>query len=154
MAAPYSRNSLICPFSEDFELAEADDIDRSEGTSGVDITGASRLLIIQVADGTAGTAGIDVIEYSYDGGYEWSTADDLVALYSADDATALTGGALNAAGVEPTGLAVFKGGPYVGPVKVRVAPASGSSTAWVTGAPSVDAIVVGLQRDALTAATA
>ena len=147
-------NSLLTPFSEDFELAEANDIDRSEGTGGVDITGAERLLIVQVNDGTAGTAGIDVIEYSFDGGYEWEAATDLRAFYSADDATALSGGALNAAGVEPTGYAVFKGGPYQGPVMVRVAPASGASTAWVTGAPSVDAIVVGLQRDALTAATA
>ena len=150
-----SGNSLVCPISEDFELAEADDIDRSEGTGGVDITGALRLLIWQVDDGTSGTAGIDVIEYSFDGGNEWEVATDLRAAYAADDSTALAGGALNAAGVEPAaGLAVFKGGPYYGPTMVRVAPASGSSTAWETGAPSIDAQVIGLGRDALTAATA
>lgn len=143
-------NSLICPFSEDFELAEAGDLDRSEGAGGVDITGAQRLLIIQVADGTAGTVGIDAVQYSFDGGNEWQDATDLRTLYAADDSTAISGGVLNAAGVEPTGLAVFKAGPFQGPTKVRIV----ADADWVTGAPSVDAIVIGLQRDALTAATA
>jgi hypothetical protein len=143
-------NSLVCPISEDFELAEADDIDRSAGAGGVDITGALRLLIKVAADGTLGTAGIDAVQYSFDGGNEWEDATDLRTIEAADDSTAISGGVLNAAGVEPTGEKWFKAGPFYGPTMVRVI----TDTDWVTGAPSVDAQVIGISRDALTAATA
>lgn len=144
-------NSLVCPISEDFELAEADDIDRSAYAAGYDITGALRLIITQTDDGTAGTLGIDAVEYSFDGGNEWEAATDLRAIDTADDATAISGGVLNAAGVEPAaGLAVFKAGPFQGPTLVRVAGANGTGTDWATGAPSVKANVIGLGRDALT----
>jgi len=131
--------------SEDFELAEADDLDRSVYAAGYDITGAARLIIFMVADGTPGTAGIDAVQYSFDGGYEWQDATDLRAIYAADDSTAISGAVLNAAGVEPTGMSVFKAGPFQGPTLVRVV----ADTDWVTGAPSVDGIVIGLGRDAL-----
>lgn len=141
-----ASNSLVCPISEDFELAEADDLDRSVYAAGYDITGALRLIITQVDDGTSGTAGIDSVQYSFDGGYEWEDAEDLRTIDAADDSTAIAGGVLNAAGVEPAaGLAVFKAGPFFGPTLVRV----NADTDWSTGAPSVKANVIGLGRDAL-----
>jgi hypothetical protein len=156
ITAPRGRNSLVCPISEDFELAAADDLDGAG--AAFDITGALRLVITQTDDGTAGTAGIDCVEYSFDGGYEWIAAQDIRTFDAADDSTALTNGALNAAGVEPAaGVAVFKGGPYVGPTQVRIGRdtsgrgTSGVGVDWVSGAPSVKASVIGLQRDALTA---
>ena len=151
----YGRNSLVCPISEDFVLATADDLDGvQDATQTYDITGASRLIITQVNDGTAGTAGIDVVLYSFDGGYEWETADDIRLIDAADDSTALAGGALNAAGVEPAvGAQVFKGGPYVGPVQVKIGrdTSGDGGTDWVTGAPSVKGNVIGLTRDAIAA---
>ena len=140
-------NSLVCPISEDFELAEADDLDRSVYAAGYDITGALRLIIAVEDDGTGGDAGIDVVQYSFDGGSEWYDATDLRAIDTADDAAAISGGVLNAAGTEPAaGVALFKAGPFYGPTLVRVA----TDTDWTTGAPSVDGYVIGLTRDELT----
>lgn len=150
MATANSGNSLVCPMSEDFELAAADDLDRGDYAKGYDITGALRAIITVTNDGTDGTAGIDRVEYSFDGGSEWYAATDLRAIDTADDATAISGGVLNAAGVEPAaGLAVFKVGPFYGPTLLRVA----TTVDWVTGAPSITCNTIGLGRDALTVET-
>ena len=142
-----SGNSIILPMSEDFPLAAADDLDRADYEAGYDITGALRAIITVTDDGTSGTAGIDAIQYSFDGGSQWYDATDLLAIDSADDATAITGGVLNAAGVEPAaGLAVFKVGPFYGPTLIRAV----ADTDWETGAPSIKCNVIGLQRDAVT----
>lgn len=150
MATANSGNSIICPMSEDFELAAADDLDRGDYAKGYDITGALRAIITVTDDGTLGTAGIDAVQYSFDGGSEWYDATDLLAIDSADDATAISGGVLNAAGVEPAaGVAVFKCGPFYGPTLIRVT----ADTDWQTGAPSVKCNVIGLQRDAISVET-
>ena len=129
-------------------LASSDDLNgTSDNTQAYDITGADRVLFIQDNDGTAGTAGIDVVEYSKDGGKTWASAEDVLALASNDaEGTFLVSGALNAAGVEPTNYAVFKAGPFSGPTAIRVtrnASTNAASAAWVTGAPSVKAVVIG-----------
>jgi len=136
-------------------LATADDVNGTvDNTQAYDVTGADRLIIIQDNDGTAGTAGIDVVEYSKDGGNTWSLADDVLAIASDDaEGVFLVGAALNAAGVEPTNYAVFKAGPFEGPTAVRVGRGGtgAGGTAWVTGAPSVKAVVVGKGTGALAA---
>lgn len=139
--------SLICPISEDFPLAADDDLDRDSTNSPTyDITGAQRLIITRVpSSGGDAAAGVDVLQYSFDGGYEWQVATDLRLLDSADDSTALAGGAFGSAGVETA--AVYKAGPFQGPTQIRVR----TTTDWTTGAPSLKASVVGIGRDAVTA---
>lgn len=140
-------NSLVCAISEDFELAAADDLDRADYETGYDVSGALRVIITQTDDGTTGTAGIDAVQVSHDGGSQWNDVGSLLAIDSADDATPIAGGVLNAAGVEPTaGLAVFKCGPFHGPTLIRVK----ADADWVSGAPSVKANAVGLGMDAIT----
>lgn len=125
-------------------LAAADDLDGAAVT--LDVSGSDRVIYEQIANGTAGTAGIDIIEVSNDGGVTWRVDETLLAV--ADDdltGTVVSGAALNAAGVEPTGAATFKGGPYPGKTLVRCGRGGSgeAGTAWVTGAPQVRAIVVG-----------
>jgi hypothetical protein len=144
--AAIHRRSQRAPISRLFTLATADDLNGvADATQSYDITGADRVLILQVNDGTAGTAGIDVVEISHDGGENWEAATDVLAIDSDDKTgTVLASGALNAAGVEPTLYAAFKAGPYAGPVALRVSRgAQGTGTAWVTGAPSVLGFIVG-----------
>lgn len=136
------------PLGELTEIAAADDIDR-DGTT-FDLTGAAGCIIMQVNDGTAGTAGIDVIEFSRDGGSNWKAATaanigqgHAGLLLEDGSAAAAANAALNAAGTEPAAVAVFSLGPVDGPFLIRVAPDAASGTAWVTGAPSVDAIRIG-----------
>jgi hypothetical protein len=129
-------------------LASADDLNgTSDNTQAYDITGADRVVVYVHNNGTAGTAGIDVVEYSHDGGKTWASADDVLALTSHDaEGTFLVSGVLNAAGVEPTGIAFFKAGPFNGPTAIRVTrnvSINAASAAWVTGAPSVGAVVIG-----------
>lgn len=130
------------------ELAAADDLNGvSDGSKNIDVSGCLRVLVIQENDGTAGTAGIDVIEVSHDGGSTWAADDTLIALAN-DDQTGdvLANAALNAAGTEPTRFAVFKGGPYMGPTLMRCVrdnTVNANSAAWSTGAPSVDVIRIG-----------
>lgn len=144
MATP-NRGSLRSKIPAATELAAADDLDG--GTTTLDVSGVDRVLILQVADGTAGTAGIDVVQISKDGGSEWFADDTLLAIASDDvTGTVVANGALNAAGIEPAGVAVFKSGPHTGPTLMRVvrlAATDANSAAWVTGAPSVDAIRIG-----------
>lgn len=136
------------PLSELTTIAAADDVDR-DGTE-LDLTGAAGCIIVQVNNGTAGTLGIDVIEFSRDGGENWSAATaanigqgHLGLLAEDGSKAAAASAALNAAGTEPSGAAVFSLGPVDGPFLIRVAPDAASGTAWATGAPSVYAIRIG-----------
>lgn len=142
--------SIRTPLGELTTLAAADDLDG--GTATLDLTGAAGAVIVQRNDGTAGTAGIDVIEFSRDGGSTWAaaTAANLghghAGLMLEDGtAAAAASAALNAAGVEPSGCAVFSLGPIPGPVSIRCArkTTDTSGTTWVTGAPSVVALRIG-----------
>ena len=140
--------STRSPLGELTTIAAANDLDRN-GTT-FDLTGAAGCIIAQVNDGTAGTAGIDVIEFSRDGGDTWAaaTAANIGGSHAgliAEDgsAAAAASAALNAAGTEPAHVAFFSLGPMDGPCLIRVAPDAASGTAWVTGAPSVVAIRIG-----------
>lgn len=151
--AAIARRSHMAPVSKTAVLATADDLNgTSDNTQAFDVTGAERIIVAQQPVGTAGTAGIDVIEISHDGGTTWAAADKVLAIAS-DDATGTElNGILNAAGVEPTGAALFKCGPYEGPVAIRCSRgAAGSGTAWVTGAPRVDVFTIGQTSGDLTA---
>lgn len=145
--AAIARRSAMSPVSTRVELAAADDLNGvQDNTKSFDVTGAQRIIVIQENDGTAGTAGIDVLAISKDGGKTWAAANRVLAL-SSDDATGTElDGILNAAGVEPTHYAAFKCGPYEGPTAIRVfryVTDLAGSAAWVTGAPSVDMFTIG-----------
>ena len=159
------RRSLICPIGIPVLLATTDDLDGTvDGTQVYDITGAQRVLFFQAdaSGGADGTAGIDVIEVSHDGGFQWY-ADGVGAtpatglLCSADDdaGTLLVDGVLNVAGVEPTVIGataaaatagLFKFGPFEGPTLIRCARGGvgAGGTAWQTTAPSVSMIPIGI----------
>lgn len=163
------RRSLVCPIGIPVSLAAADDLDGVQDlTKSFDITGAERVLIWQINDGTAGTAGIDCVEISHDGGKQWyadgtGPIPATGMLCSANDVTGtvLTAGALNAAGVEPATVPVgmFKFGPYEGPTAIRIGRdtdqrgSGGVGVDWVTGAPSVLAIVIGKTPGSVVAVT-
>ena len=144
--------------SQPFTLATADDLDGvQDNTLSADITGAQRILIYQDNTGTAGTAGIDGIEISHDGGSTWAAPTDIL-LCSANDTTGTvlaTAGLLNAAGVEPTTVvtSLFKAGPYDGPTAIRCVRKTTTTigTTWVTGAPNVSVVAIGITAGALTA---
>lgn len=148
-------SSLRVPVGELTTLATADDLDgTASGNQELDLTGAAGAIIIQVANGTAGTLGIDVIGFSVDGGENWklATAANIgnghAGLLAEDgSAAAAAGAALNAAGVEPTGATVFSLGPVDGPFKIKcfrdATGALGTETDWATGAPSVYALRLG-----------
>lgn len=145
--AAIKRRSHAHQIPAGFTLATADDVNgTNDGTQYLDVSGKSRVLYIQHNNGSAGTVGIDVIKVSRDGGSNWVEDDTLLAL-AADDMTGtiVANGILNAAGVEPVNMAVWKGGPYRGPTLVRCARAVGDdadSVLWTTGAPTVIAITV------------
>jgi hypothetical protein len=156
--ATISRRSLVCPIGTPVTLATADDLDGTvDGTQAYDITGALRALVWQIDDGTSGTAGIDVVEISHDGGNEWAADGSTVLPVAQNDVTGTiqTGGALNAAGVEPATVEVglFKVGPYEGPTAIRIGrdTSANSGTDWVSGAPTVLMIPIGLGAGAATA---
>jgi hypothetical protein len=157
--AAINRRSLACPIGITAVLATADDVDGTDdGTQWFDITGLQRVVIIQVANGTSGTLGIDCIEVSKDGGVQWY-ADGTSAipatglLASANDVTGtvLVAGTLNAAGVEPATFpaGLFKFGPYEGPTLIKCARATatrgsgGTGTDWSTGSPTVYLVPIG-----------
>lgn len=144
--------SIRTPVGALHELVAADDLngDPTESADWLDVTGAARAIIIQLDDGTAGTAGIDVVEFSRDGGSNWAalTAANLPGAGLKNSAgAAVTGAILNAAGVEPAGAAaVFSAGPFDGPVLLRIVrddAVNDTSVDWVTGAPSVQALRIG-----------
>jgi hypothetical protein len=145
---PIVRPTHAFPIPAGFTLATADDVNgTNDGSQYLDVSGKMRVLYVQINNGTAGTTGIDAINVSFDGGVNFVDDDTLLALASDDDSgTVIVDGLLNAAGAEPTGAAVFKGGPYLGQVKVRCArnvADDAASAAWTTGAPTVLAITVG-----------
>ena len=138
-------NSIVCPLSEDFSLATtgSGNLDRADEAAGYDISGALRLIIQVVPAVGSAAAGIDAVQYSFDGGSQWYDATDLLAIESADDATAISDGILNSAGLDP--VAWFKAGPFYGPTLVRVV----ADTDWTTDAPGVIGYTVGLGMDAV-----
>lgn len=152
--AAIARRSIAVPISTAAVLATADDLDgTSDNTQAFDVTGATRVVVIQHNSGTAGTAGIDVVQISHDGGKEWA-ADTTVLPMSENDATGTiqASGALNAAGVEPVNYAAFKCGPWEGPTAIRInRKTTEGGTTWVTGAPQVVAFAIGKTSGALTA---
>jgi hypothetical protein len=138
------------PLGELTTLAAADDLNGAAVT--MDVTGAAGVIIIQSNAGTAGTLGVDIIEFSRDGGTQWkvATAANIGQGHSGlllEDGTAAaaSGAALNAAGVEPTGAAIFSLGPVDGPFMIRCGRGGSgeAGTAWTTGAPAVVAIRIG-----------
>lgn len=154
------RRSLICPIGIPVTLATGDDLDGTDdGTQWYDITGCERVLIWQIDDSSSGdgTAGIDCIEISHDGGNQWyadgSTIPATGMLASANDTegAVLVAGALNAAGVEPATpeVGLFKFGPYEGPTLIKCSRdttgrgSGGTGTDWVTSAPTVLMIPIG-----------
>ena len=157
--AAIKRRSLVCPIGIPVTLATADDLDGTDdGTQWFDITGAQRVIIWQAPNGTGGTAGIDCIEISHDGGNQWyadgSTIPATGLLITADDdaGTVLVAGTLNEAGTEPatTTASMFKFGPYEGPTLIKCSRdtsgrgSGGTGTDWVTGAPTVYMIPIGV----------
>lgn len=153
-------SSLRSPIGELHTLAAADDLDgaHTESDDWLDLTGAAGCIIIQRNDGAAGTAGIDVIEFSRDaeagvdssGNWDAATAANIGnghdgLLLEDGTAAAAADAALNAAGVEPTADAVFSLGPVDGPFFIRVGrkTTDTNGTTWVTGAPSVVALRIG-----------
>ena len=154
--AAISRRSIRAAISKAATLATADDLNgTSDNTQAFNVAGGDRLIVAQINNGAAGTAGIDVLEYSHDGGKTWTGADDLLAIASHDaTGTLVDNGILNAAGTEPTGAALWKVGPFEGPTAVRVtrnASVNAASAAWVTGAPTVLCVLVGDVPGDLTA---
>jgi len=144
--AAIARRSHMAPVSQTVTLATADDLDgTTDNTQAFVVTGAQRVIVAQLNSGTAGTAGIDKIEISNDGGKQWRAADKVLAVAS-DDATGTElDGILNAAGVEPAGAAIFKLGPYEGPTAIRCGRKTTDTggTTWVTGAPAVLMFTIG-----------
>jgi len=146
--AAIARRSIRAAISKSATLAATDDLNgTSDNTQAFVVTGGDRLIIAQINNGANGSAGIDVVEYSVDGGKTWAAATDVLALGS-DDATGtvLANGVLNVAGTEPTGAALFKAGPFEGPTAVRITrnvSYNANSAAWVTGAPAVICALVG-----------
>ena len=151
------RRSIIDPISIPVTLATADDLDgTTDNTQAFDVTGARRVLVWQIDSGTDGTAGIDCVEVSHDGGVNWAP-DATVMLASANDhtGTIVVDGVLNVAGTEPATVAggMFKAGPYEGPTAIRIGRKTTDTggTTWVTGAPAVLLITVGLTAGSPTA---
>ena len=130
-------------------LATADDLNGTvDGTQNFDVTGSKGVIIIASDEGTAGTAGVDILEFSRDGGSTWKVATQanfgnrhLGLLTTAG--SAVSGAALNAAGTEVN--SVFFLPPVYGKCMIRIARggAGASGTAWVTGAPKVSAVKIG-----------
>lgn len=153
-----ARRSLVAPIGIPVTMATADDLDGvADDTETFDITGALRVLVWQIDDGTAGTLGIDVVEISKDGGSQWNVDAATVLPVAQNDisGTLKTDGALNAAGVEPATIEVglFKCGPYEGPTLIRIARDTSldNGTDWSTGSPTVLLIPIGLTAGAISA---
>jgi hypothetical protein len=149
--ASVRRRTRAITVSRQQQLVAAGDLDGTAATRrAVFVPGGGRVLIFQDNDGVNGTAGIDVVAYSNDG-VNW-IADGVsgLAIDSDDSTGTVLSGVLNAAGVEPTTVktSLFKFGPYDNDCYVRIcrktAPASGivGSVTWVTGSPSVLAVVI------------
>lgn len=141
------------PIGELTTLASADDLNGTvDGSQELDLTGSEGAIIAQLNSGTAGTLGVDVIEFSRDGGDSWAAATAAnigqghEGLMAEDgSAAAAASAALNAAGAEPSGASLFSLGPVDGPFVIRCARggSGASGTAWTTGAPAVVALRLG-----------
>jgi hypothetical protein len=146
--AAIARRSIAHPISQFFILVAADDLDGVTTDTACDVTGTERVLLYLNNSGTAGTAGIDIVEISHDDGKTWA-ADTTVILVSGNDntGTVLAAGALMAAGVEPTTTktSLWKAGPYEGPTWLRIGrkTTTTTGTTWVTGAPEVGCVLIG-----------
>ena len=135
-----------------FTLEAANDLDGvQDETRTLDLTGSGGCVILAGPIGTDGTAGIDVIMFSRDGGitYKAATAANIGNGHGGlRDSTgaAVTGAAMNAAGVEAVTAAamVFTLGPVDGPFRIKCNRKTGDfsdgGTTWVTGAPNVSAL--------------
>ena len=135
-------------------LATADDVDGTIDNSQIlDLKGAFGAMIVQLNLGTAGTLGVDAIEFSRDGGitYKAATAANIGnghgGLRKLSDNTAVASAQLNAAGVEPVSAAtsVFFLGAVDGPFQIRCGrlTTTTTGTTWATGAPLVIAARMG-----------
>jgi hypothetical protein len=132
------------------QLVAANDLDGTAATRrAIFVDGGSRVIVFQDNDGTAGTAGVDVVAISYDG-VAWAPEPNTGLALDSDDVTgtALAGGVLNAAGVEPTTVkaSLFKFGPFEAPCYLRICRKTGTlagAVTWVTGSPSVLAFLIG-----------
>ena len=142
------------PFGEYTVLATADDLDgTSDNSQMLNLKGAAGCLILAGPIGTAGTVGIDVIQFSRDGGTTWANATATLigqghkGLEAEDGSgAAAPGAAMMVAGVEAvTGAAMlFSLGPVDGPFHIRCSRKTGEGgTTWVTGAPNGGAIRIG-----------
>jgi hypothetical protein len=132
--------SIRSPLGDLTTLALANDLDGTDALSvDLDLTGSAGAVVFTQI-GTAGTAGIDTLKISKDGGATFAAAT-----IRDSDGDAVTTGILNAAGVEGVTPAacVFtihpKDGQLNGPTILRCE----RTTAWVTGAPSVLAVRIG-----------
>jgi hypothetical protein len=168
MATTRTTGSVQTPISTRVTLASADDLDGTPATftQCYDVSGASRVIIQQVNDGTNGAVGIDVVEISHDNGETWK-ADALTVYPIAENdftGTLCVGGVLNVAGTEPTLEATFKAGPYVGPTWIRIGRKTSTitsmttydhtltaGTTWTGGAPGVYMFTIGQTSGAPTA---
>jgi len=154
------RRGRILPISKTATLATDDDLNGVQDlTKSFDVTGASRVILwVERSSGADAASGVDVLAVSHDAGATWA-ADNTVMLASSDDATGtiMASGALNAAGVEPTGsttatagqfVTVYKAGPWTGPTSIRITRDTAGDlltggTDWATGAPGVHMLVIG-----------
>lgn len=145
--AAINRRELRGMRSVRVTLATADDLNGTvDNTQAYDVSGCTRVLIIQDNNGTAGTLGVDRVEVSHDNGTTWA-ADDTVLNITENDSTGTiqASGALNSAGTEPTTTAIFTAGPWQGQTAIRIGRGGtgAGGTAWTTGAPSVYAVIFG-----------
>lgn len=137
-----------------FTLAAADDLDGvQDGSRDLFIRRGDRALILQISNGTLGTAGIDCIEVSIGKGNAYQADPTLVLASDPDQGgTLIASGLLNSAGVEPVtpvnNAAIWKAGPYAHDVMLRCVrkTGTGGGTTWITGAPSVYAIPIKNKR--------
>jgi hypothetical protein len=134
-------------------LATADDLDGTvDGSQYLTVPRGARVIILQVSNGTLGTAGIDVIEVSQGGGAFYADPTLILASGADQGGALIANGALNAAGVEPVtpnnGAAVWKSGPFAQTTVMRCGRKTTTTggTTWVTGAPSVYAILIKNRR--------
>jgi hypothetical protein len=153
------RAGSILPISTAFILAVDDDLNGVQNlTKSIDVTGASRVILVQErSSGADAASGVDVLVVSRDGGTTW-VADDTLILGTSNDFTGTSlAGVLNAAGTEPTGSTTatsyqfakpFKAGPWKGPAAIRITrdttgDVATGGTDWTTGAPGVWCFVIG-----------
>ena len=141
-----SRKNIFSTIGPTFTLASADDLNGTvDGTQYLTLKARQRAIIIQHNNGTLGTVGVDVVEISKASGAFYADPTLMLAATADKPGAAVANAALNAAGVEPVNMAVFKSGPHGRSTRLRLGRggAGALGTTWVTGAPSVTALVIG-----------